>query len=77
MEKADGPVDSHKCQRKNWVVDQGEPKFVQILIWPFCSYAHTIPLTSVKALLLLLSHIVSSEASFETCKKVEEQKHLS
>ena len=77
MEKADGPVDSHKCQRKYWVVDQGEPKFVQILIWAFCSYAQTIPLTSVKTLLLLLSHIVSSEASLTACKKIEEQNHLS
>ena len=33
MEKADGPVDSHKCHCQNWVVHKGEPFYENILIW--------------------------------------------
>ena len=75
MKKADGPVDSHKCHRQNRVVHKGEPKiFSQFRFETFSSYTHTTPLASVKTLLLLVPHIVSSEASFTACKKVEEEK---
>ena len=26
VEKPDNPVDGHKCESQNWVVDQGEPR---------------------------------------------------
>ena len=27
VEKPDDPVDGHKCESQNWVVDQGEPRW--------------------------------------------------
>ena len=69
VEEADGPVDGHECQCQYRVVDKGEPKqHFQILI---LTYYHITPLASVQTFLLLLPHIVSSEASFKTCQNVE------
>ena len=72
VEEADGPVDGHKCQCQYRVVDKGEPKqHFQILILAFKTNYLITPLASVQTLLLLLPHIVSSEASFKTCQNVE------
>ena len=72
VEEADGPVDGHECQCQYRVVDKGEPKqHFQILILAFNTNHHITPLASVQTFLLLLPHMVSSEASFKTCQNVE------
>ena len=76
VEEADGPVDGHECQCQYRVVDKGEPKHFQILILAFKTNHHIKPLASVQTFLLLLPHIVSSEAGIKPCQGLN-QNYLS
>ena len=67
MDKADDPVDGDKGQRKKRVVNQCEPahKIYDLYDITYDTAvpisAYTIPLTSLKAPLPLVPHIISSE----------------